>query len=158
MKQSDNRSIQVIWCDDIRQEVGNKPSFMGVYTGQLVMPSLPATLHRLCAYIQLATPLEQPFDKLEIKIVRNDTSEFLASMTIPDADVAASCQAIVQANEKVPDDDKMVAVGFGLMAVIGPIEVTEQTRWLKVFADTGNEVLESLKLRIVFPALDGSTP
>ena len=40
----------VIFCDDIRHEVGNKPSYMGVYLTDLNLhqPAFPATLHKLC--------------------------------------------------------------------------------------------------------------
>lgn len=33
------RSAFCLFCDDIRLEVGNKPSFMGVYTGEMVFPA-----------------------------------------------------------------------------------------------------------------------
>jgi hypothetical protein len=40
-----------IFCDDIRQEIGNKLSFIGIYTGlmQIHVP-FPVTLPRLCIY------------------------------------------------------------------------------------------------------------
>lgn len=35
------RSAFCLFCDDIRMEIGNKPSFMGVYTGDIVLPPDP---------------------------------------------------------------------------------------------------------------------
>jgi len=32
------RTAFCLFCDDIRMEIGNKPSFMGVYTGEMVFP------------------------------------------------------------------------------------------------------------------------
>lgn len=40
-----------IICDDIRQEVGNKLSFMGIYGPDIVVPEVPFTFPQLCAAI-----------------------------------------------------------------------------------------------------------
>jgi len=37
-----------IICDDIREEIGNKISFMGVYTKDIFVPKFPFTFPRLC--------------------------------------------------------------------------------------------------------------
>ena len=40
----DRLSTYVIFCDDVRQEVGNKKSYIGVYTEELYVPTLPTLL------------------------------------------------------------------------------------------------------------------
>ncbi len=50
-----------IFCDDIRSELGEKLSFMGVYNGVLLLPEFPYTLAKLCAQINLVTPSSQPY-------------------------------------------------------------------------------------------------
>jgi len=35
------RSAFCLFCDDVRMEVGNKPSYMGIYTGEMVFPPDP---------------------------------------------------------------------------------------------------------------------
>ena len=41
------RHLEVIFCDDIREEVGNKISYMGVYSADLTVPVLPIVLNKL---------------------------------------------------------------------------------------------------------------
>lgn len=44
-KPKDTPNGHVIFCDDIRKEVGNKPSYIGIYTGAINFPSeLPSQL------------------------------------------------------------------------------------------------------------------
>lgn len=49
------RRIELVYCDDIRQELGSKFSYMGVYGSDLVLQSLPATLPKLCIAVKLVT-------------------------------------------------------------------------------------------------------
>ena len=56
------KQIITLLCDDIRQEVGNKDSLMGVYHENVYLGEVPAFLQRLsfAAYISsLKLPLEQ---------------------------------------------------------------------------------------------------
>jgi hypothetical protein len=56
-----------IYCDDIRQEMGNKPSYMGVYTGQLIVQAEePVLLPKLCAAVHLMIPTYMRFQKLAL--------------------------------------------------------------------------------------------
>lgn len=43
-----------IICDDIRQEIGNKLTFVGVYQDQIIVSRLPFTFPKLCFFIQYA--------------------------------------------------------------------------------------------------------
>jgi hypothetical protein len=69
--------FHALWCDDIRQEVGNKPSFMGVYTGALVVPQLPLTLPKLCVWLTLSAPQDQPLQDLEVAVALEGGAELL---------------------------------------------------------------------------------
>jgi len=67
------RHIEVIYCDDIRYEIGNKVSFMGVYSADLFVSEFPAILPKLCIHVGVVTPFDEPFEKLLIQIHQNDT-------------------------------------------------------------------------------------
>jgi hypothetical protein len=67
----------VVWCDDIRQEVGNKPSFMGVYTGALVVPALPAVLPKLCIWATLVVPASMVLDEVSLVIKQDGQAQLL---------------------------------------------------------------------------------
>ena len=60
MKENVDRFVHTIFCDDLRQEVGNKVSFMGCYQGELFVPFVPLLLPKLCVYVTVSTPVERP--------------------------------------------------------------------------------------------------
>jgi len=74
---SSRLDLHALWCDDIRQEVGNKPSFMGVYTGALVVPQLPLTLPKLCVWLTLSAPQELPLQDVEVAVALVGGAELL---------------------------------------------------------------------------------
>jgi len=41
-----------IICDDIRQEIGNKLTFVGTYQDVIFVPKLPFTFPKLCFFVQ----------------------------------------------------------------------------------------------------------
>lgn len=47
------KQIITFICDDIREEIGNKVSLMGIYGDNIVFPILPAVMPKLCIYIVL---------------------------------------------------------------------------------------------------------
>lgn len=48
-----------IFCDDLRQEVGNKVSYMGVYQGMMFVEAFPFVLPKLCAAVTLRVPMDE---------------------------------------------------------------------------------------------------
>jgi len=82
MKSNSDRFLTAIFCDDIRQEMGNKLSFMGCYQGELFVPTAPALLSKLCVYASAWTPKERPFETLAFRIVQDDVNE-LARLEVP---------------------------------------------------------------------------
>lgn len=80
-----------IFCDDARQEVGNKVSFMGVYGGQLFLPQMPSVLPKLCVAMHARTPIKKPFQQLKFRVLKND--ELLSEIEIDEATLAAAVKA-----------------------------------------------------------------
>lgn len=66
------RSVHTIWCDDIRQELGNKPSFMGVYTGGIVLLGLPTVLPRLGVWTTVRSSADRPIREVSVRVERDD--------------------------------------------------------------------------------------
>ena len=154
MKLTEHRWVHAIWCDDIRQEVGNKPSFMGVYTSSLVVPSLPTVLPRLAVCVNVWTPKTQPFKTLNVRICSNEDEKPLAAIeVVSDALAGALSQGQTlerSGGEKVASEPS--ALGFSFILLLGQLPLKEATQWLKVWVDTESEVLESFKLLIDTPA------
>lgn len=64
-----------LWCDEVREEAGNKLAFLGIYTGDLVVGELPARLPRLNACVTIVSNFEQPITSLDVLVVRDDGVE-----------------------------------------------------------------------------------
>lgn len=81
------RSLYSIFCDDVRPELGNKLSYMGCYTGALIVPQVPIVLPRLCVMMHASTPASEPFKELRFRLLKNDEviSEQQATIVIPPA-------------------------------------------------------------------------
>ena len=83
MKKNDARFLTAMFCDDIRQEIGGKLSFMGCYQGELIVPMAPVVLPKLCLYATIWTPKDRPFKSLMLRVVQDDDKE-LARLEIPE--------------------------------------------------------------------------
>ena len=148
MKIAETRWVNVVWCDDIRQEIGNKPSLMGVYTGGLAVPALPATLPRLAAWINVHTPTSRPFQRLTVRIRRNDAEEPIAVIEI--GEVSSLLAPSTDPSTDVPavESDQPMATIMSFVVLLGALQLNQETQWFKVFVETEDEMLESFKLPI----------
>jgi hypothetical protein len=62
---------QVIFCDDLRQEIGAKVSFVGVYSEQILFPPntiFPAFVPKICAAIFWHEPMDGHASRLAFRI------------------------------------------------------------------------------------------
>lgn len=66
------RFAHAIFCDDIRQELGGKFTFVGVYGANLLVPRFPTVLPKLCVVVNMATPSDQPFEALKFRVLKGD--------------------------------------------------------------------------------------
>jgi hypothetical protein len=58
MWKSDEPFGSTIFCDDIRQEVGGKLSYMGVYYGAVYVPSFPISIPKFAVSVTFYEPIE----------------------------------------------------------------------------------------------------
>ena len=136
-----NRHIQAIFCDDIRHEVGNKVSFMGVYSGQLLVPSLPVILPKLCVVTSVMTSVEEPFEQLTVRLFKDD--EVLTEISLTAEQLAAPLQVM---NEETEDSSFPVFL-FQTAFIISPL-VIDSPCVLRVFAENEADEIRSLSLKI----------
>lgn len=83
-----SRLVIAQFCDDIRQEIGNKYSLMGCYGDEMVFDKLPAVASKLCAQIRVITPADRPFARLIVRARIND--DILAEIEMPVSDLTGS--------------------------------------------------------------------
>jgi hypothetical protein len=59
-----SRFAYSIFCDDMRNEVNNKVSLMGLYSTELLLKSFPMSLPRFTIVMHAFTDIDQPFKEI----------------------------------------------------------------------------------------------
>ncbi|MEO6081280.1 MAG: hypothetical protein ABIQ86_16140 [Steroidobacteraceae bacterium] len=80
-------SEPIMWatyCDDVRQEVGNKLSYLGVYGPNLIVQSFPTTLVKLCCVFSVRVPTSAAPRHVIFKLLRDDDVLFEADLSTSD--------------------------------------------------------------------------
>lgn len=73
MNQQDELPVAyTTFCDDLRQEVGNKVSYMGVYQGMMLSQVFPIALPKLCAAVTVRFLRERAPTTLDFKLFLQD--------------------------------------------------------------------------------------
>ncbi|EPH6960523.1 DUF6941 family protein [Pseudomonas aeruginosa] len=67
-----SRYVSTLFCDDIRNEIGGKVSYIGTYASTLYVKKFPATLPKLAIYLKATAPADDPFIKLSVQIMLDD--------------------------------------------------------------------------------------
>lgn len=62
------RHAHCIFCDDIRQEVGHKHTYVGVYNGELYLPMAPIVLAKLCVSSFATAQASEPIKALSMRV------------------------------------------------------------------------------------------
>ncbi|MFJ6324282.1 MULTISPECIES: DUF6941 family protein [unclassified Rhizobium] len=63
----DMRYGYCIFCDDVRTEIGEKLSFIGVYSGVLTLPEFPFSLPKFCVHVNLITSSTEPYRSIVLR-------------------------------------------------------------------------------------------
>lgn len=132
------RHVEVTYCDDMRQEVGNKTSLMGVYSADLVIKRFPSEIHKLCIAIHVRTSADHPFEMLEIAVQKNDKKEEIELISTGSL-VKPSGESYVMGSTNI--------IIVQVFMILPPFRVTENTL-LTVMAKTEKEQLNGVGLRI----------
>lgn len=140
-----SRHLEVIYCDDIRNEVGNKFSYMGIYTSELTIPNVPLLLPKLCIAVKVVTDISDPFESLDVRVVKvqdDEETELLSTGPLPAPPPSG-----------MPGVDKDTAYILAQMYfMLSPFQIDEETI-LRVIAKTEREEIRgtALRIRIVPP-------
>jgi hypothetical protein len=130
-----NRFATCHFCDDIRPEVGNKTSLMGIYGGELFVAGNPAVLPKLCAVIFASTPADEPLSSLSLSL-RVD-GETIYEFAIPAADLARM-QDRVKSTSDEADPIKRMSLGSNI--VLSPFVVTKDVTVQALAICDGEEI------------------
>ena len=142
MKKNVDRFVHAIFCDDMRQEMGNKVSFMGCYQGELFVPFAPVALPKLCVFVTISTPAERPFKALSIRVDQGGNT--IANIETPSADWA-------QPLPTAPDDVTRLLANVGVM--LSPFAINEPGDIRVVVTTEEGEILgPRLRIKLAKPA------
>lgn len=129
------RHLEVIFCDDIREEVGNKLSFMGVYSADLTVPMVPIVLNKLCIVVRAIADNSDPFQALKVSIFHDgEDTELITTGQI----------ALPGVN---PDSMESPLQVVQLTFMLTPFQIDKETT-IRVKATTEREELSSVGLRV----------
>jgi hypothetical protein len=129
-----------LFCDDIRWEVGNKPSLMGIYASGIVSAApFPITLPKLCFWIRYDEPINAEWESLRIHIYLPG-QEDEAPLQFDYALKEARASDVRQSPLQIPSDAEVrrhIFIPFG----VAPL-VLAQEGWIKVRGHYEKEVVK----------------
>ncbi|TKA90374.1 DUF6941 family protein [Halopseudomonas bauzanensis] len=138
-----DRHAHVLYCDDIRHELGGKITFVGAYGASLLVNEFPVTMPKLCARLDLVTPASRLFEHIEIQILLNEKK-------IGDLKLASDELNKSQPEHhisSVRDDQSELAQTLHFDFVFSPIQLDAPGR-LRIIVNTESEELQVLSLSI----------
>lgn len=86
---SDEWFTNCVFCDDVRFEVGNKMSLMGIYQGDIILnTSKPSLLPRFAVALWVISPIDDPVKELTVRILLPpDRKELVKANFTPSGEV-----------------------------------------------------------------------
>lgn len=122
------RFSHVTYCDDVRQELFGKVTFVGIYNGALGTPEFPCVLAKLCIIVQLVTPKDKPFNHISLT-GRFEGSEVF-TMQLPKEDL----EKFNAETETMEADSKLSSIQA--TAILSPMHIPSPGKLeLEVVAD-----------------------
>lgn len=92
------RHVETLFCDDIRHEMNGKLSYIGVYSGALLVPAFPATLPKLCVSVTIVTPVNEPLRSLTLRVLKDD--ETLQEIVFDKEQLASASNVFAELNDE----------------------------------------------------------
>ena len=71
----------VVVCDDIRDEIGNKKSLMGVFSGDIIVAEFPAYI-QIAIYLEVLVSEDDKPTDIELSMKIDDSHIFGAKVTV----------------------------------------------------------------------------
>jgi hypothetical protein len=140
----ENIFVTALYCDDIRQEVGGKNSYMGVYNSDLVVPQFPTTLPKLCAQVTLRFPLGVTAREVIVRISMNEVQ--LAEVTLPEGELRKALADMTNMESSLENQD----VAAALVLQFAPLQL-QQPGVMRVLAIVDGRELKGNALTIRLP-------
>ena len=136
------KQVQTIYCDDIRQEIGGKLTYVGVYSGSLLAATFPIALPKFCVAVTVVAGSFDPREPLTLRILKDD--EVLAEREFAASELAELVPSAESAKPDAVVDRVQVLNSFFMFT---PFQV-DSACVLRVRVMLGNEELRGVGLKI----------
>lgn len=136
------RHVETLFCDDIRQEVNGKVSFIGAYSAALFVSAFPATLPKLCLSVKVISPADDPLGSLTLRMFRGD--DVLQEIVVDEEQISKATELVEELSEEEKKDRLQMAQ---FMLVFSPIQF-ESACTLKVRIQTEDGELRGMGLKV----------
>lgn len=138
------KTLNAIYCDDIRSEIAGKLSFMGVYGHEIVFPSFPAVLAKLNVHVALTFSQDEA-PKKGLKIILLNQEKMLAEFILDEE--ALKSMGLPEPDADIPEDERRLL--FAVAFTLSPFQAETPTRIrLRAYLD-GEEIKgNGLKVRL----------
>lgn len=137
-----NRRAYSHFCDDVRAEVGNKFSLMGIYGGELFVQGAPTVLPKLVIAMFFSTPPDEPFNKLKFVVRAGDQT--MVEHEMPPQEI----EKIVSGLKRLPDaNDPITGLTIGVTLFVSPF-IVDKPMTIKATAICDGEELPAGRLYV----------
>ena len=110
------------FCDDVRIEIGNKTSLMGIYGGELVVLAMPTVLPKLAVVTFVRTSIDRPFRTLAFEV--REGSTVLARHEISPTELEAGQKSM---SNRDFGEERPKSLSIGANAFLQPFVVERPT-------------------------------
>lgn len=142
-----------IFCDDIRNEIGGKLSFIGCYNSVMFIPSeFPFTLPKFCVHFHILSPASLPFRTILARCYAPGEVEPIASERIDPPAQIEQQRLIGELGDEYTAPKLIVAAAsliFTPLKIRGPGLIS-----IRTLLDDESEELKIGSLRVMVPHED----
>jgi DNA-binding XRE family transcriptional regulator len=131
-----------LYCDDVRREVGEKISYIGVYENSIIFQEKPAHKPLMSFALKLSAPFEHDFDQIEFEITDDEELNFTGHLTAEDI---KQTKDNTLSNLSEPPEN----VIYNCVIQVGGLKFS-QKRKIRSFARFDNTVIEGPSLEVLF--------
>lgn len=113
-----NRYAHTQFADDIRFEVGNKTSVIGIYAGEMFLPFFPCALPKLCIAAYFSFEAKEPIKSLGFKVTL--AGQEIENVSLPESDIA---NMITNMTSKSTEENPVTQLSIGGQLVFSPLNI-----------------------------------
>lgn len=136
------RHVETIYCDDIREEVGEKLSYMGVYRATLIVDKLPVVLPKFCIVMSIKAPTTDPIRSMTVRVLRD--KDPLQEISFDEDKI----RRFIEASNTWTDDERETRIqSLSINTIFSPLRL-ESPCIIRIRAITEREELRGQSLRI----------